>query len=75
MGITSATASGSKKYDPAHILIVTDPVLKDIGLVDKVSAPLIQNGYEVDVYADTAPEPPLALGEKLVSYAKAENLI
>lgn len=43
---------------------------KDIGLVDKVSSPLIKNGYEVDVYADTAPEPPLALGEKLVSYAK-----
>ncbi|WP_154992445.1 iron-containing alcohol dehydrogenase [Priestia megaterium] len=62
-----------KKYDPAHILIVTDPVLKDIGLVDKVSAPLIQNGYEVDVYADTAPEPPLALGEKLVSYAKSRK--
>lgn len=62
-----------KKYDPAHILIVTDPVLKDIGLVDKVSAPLIKNGYEVDVYADTAPEPPLALGEKLVSYAKSRK--
>lgn len=62
-----------KKYDPAHILIVTDPVLKDIGLVDKVSAPLIQNGYEVDVYTDTAPEPPLALGEKLVSYAKSRK--
>lgn len=62
-----------KKYHPAHILIVTDPVLKDIGLVDKVSAPLIQNGYEVDVYADTAPEPPLALGEKLVSYAKSQK--
>lgn len=62
-----------KKYDPAHILIVTDPVLKDIGLVDQVSAPLIQNGYEVDVYADTAPEPPLALGEKLVSYAKSRK--
>ncbi|WDW06685.1 iron-containing alcohol dehydrogenase [Priestia aryabhattai] len=62
-----------KKYDPAHILIVTDPVLKDIGLVDKVSTPLIQNGYEVDVYADTAPETPLALGEKLVSYAKSRK--
>ncbi|MBQ4868892.1 iron-containing alcohol dehydrogenase [Priestia megaterium] len=62
-----------KKYDPAHILIVTDPVLKDIGLVDKVSTPLIQNGYEVDVYADTVPEPPLALGEKLVSYAKSRK--
>ncbi|MCM3185600.1 iron-containing alcohol dehydrogenase [Priestia megaterium] len=62
-----------KKYHPAHILIVTDPVLKDIGLVDKVSSPLIKNGYEVDVYADTAPEPPLALGEKLVSYAKSRK--
>ncbi|MED4755792.1 iron-containing alcohol dehydrogenase [Priestia megaterium] len=62
-----------KKYQPAHILIVTDPVLKDIGLVDKVSSPLIKNGYEVDVYADTAPEPPLALGEKLVSYAKSRK--
>lgn len=62
-----------KKYHPSHILIVTDPVLKDIGLVDKVSSPLIKNGYEVDVYADTAPEPPLALGEKLVSYAKSRK--
>lgn len=62
-----------KKYYPSHILIVTDPVLKDIGLVDKVSSPLIKNGYEVDVYADTAPEPPLALGEKLVSYAKSRK--
>ncbi|MGB3891916.1 iron-containing alcohol dehydrogenase [Priestia megaterium] len=62
-----------KKYHSAHILIVTDPVLKDIGLVDKVSSPLIKNGYEVDVYADTAPEPPLALGEKLVSYAKSRK--
>ncbi|MBM6601617.1 iron-containing alcohol dehydrogenase [Priestia megaterium] len=62
-----------KKYQPAHILIVTDPVLKDIGLVDKVSSPLIKNEYEVDVYADTAPEPPLALGEKLVSYAKSRK--
>ena len=38
-----------------------------------MSSPLIKNGYEVDVYADTAPEPPLALGEKLVSYAKSRK--
>ena len=59
-----------EKYSPQRILVVTDPVLKKIGLVDRVREPLEQAGYSVDVYTDTVPEPPLAVGENLVTYTR-----
>lgn len=59
-----------EKYHPSRILLVTDSVLVQIGLVERVLAPLKSKGYEVEVYADTVPEPPLEVGEKLVSYTK-----
>ncbi|WP_394172114.1 iron-containing alcohol dehydrogenase [Guptibacillus hwajinpoensis] len=66
-----------EKYSPQRILVVTDPALEKIGLVDRVREPLEQAGYTVDVYTDTVPEPPLAVGEKLVTYTRdnAFNLI
>lgn len=59
-----------EKYSPQRILVVTDPALEKIGLVDRVRDPLEQAGYTVNVYTDTVPEPPLAVGEKLVNYTK-----
>ncbi|MDQ0482639.1 iron-containing alcohol dehydrogenase [Guptibacillus hwajinpoensis] len=59
-----------EKYSPQRILVVTDPALEKIGLVDRVREPLEQAGYAVDVYTDTVPEPPLAVGEKLVTYTR-----
>lgn len=59
-----------EKYSPKRILVVTDSVLEEIGLVDLVRQPLQQVGYKVDVYTDIVPEPPLAIGEKLVSYTR-----
>ncbi len=59
-----------EKYAPQRILVVTDPVLKDIGVLEKVRQPLELAGYSVDSYTDILPEPPLAIGEKLVSYTK-----
>lgn len=59
-----------EKYSPSRILLVTDSVLVQIGLVERVLAPLKSKGYEVEVYADTVPEPPLEVGEKLVAYTK-----
>ncbi|MGZ9585597.1 iron-containing alcohol dehydrogenase [Paenibacillus marinisediminis] len=58
------------KYGSSRILVVTDPVLKQIGLVDRVIAPLLAEGCQVDVYSETLPEPPLEIGEKLVAYTK-----
>ncbi|WP_226655227.1 iron-containing alcohol dehydrogenase [Pseudalkalibacillus hwajinpoensis] len=59
-----------EKHSPERILVVTDPVLDDIGLVDRVRIPLADAGYTVEIYTDIVPEPPLATGEKLVNYTK-----
>jgi alcohol dehydrogenase class IV len=59
-----------KKFNAHNILIVTDPLLKEIGLTDNVEKPLIENGYTTTIYTDIAPEPPLAIGEKLVDFTR-----
>ncbi|TKD70937.1 iron-containing alcohol dehydrogenase [Pseudalkalibacillus hwajinpoensis] len=59
-----------EKYSPQRILVVTDSVLEEIGLVDRIRDPLEHVGYTVDVYTDIVPEPPLAVGEKLVAYTR-----
>lgn len=58
------------KYTPSRILVVTDPMLEKIGIVNRVSNPLKAEGYEVEVYTDVVPEPPLEIGEKLVSHTR-----
>ncbi|PLT35653.1 iron-containing alcohol dehydrogenase [Bacillus sp. V5-8f] len=63
-----------KKYDASRILIVTDPVLGEIGLVDKVKNPLIEEGYAVEVYTDVVPEPPIEIAEKLASFIKQKDI-
>lgn len=62
-----------KRFDVNKILVITDPFLKDIGLTNKVVDPLEEAGYVTGIYTDVVPEPPLAIGEKLVAYTR-ENL-
>ncbi|KIL49414.1 iron-containing alcohol dehydrogenase [Jeotgalibacillus soli] len=59
-----------RNYSPEKILVVTDPMLEKIGLVERVTKPLEENDYKVTVYTDVVPEPPLATGEKLVSFTR-----
>ncbi|KKB35061.1 iron-containing alcohol dehydrogenase [Bacillus thermotolerans] len=58
------------RFNAKKILVITDPLLKDIGLTDKVVNPLNEAGYSIDVYTEVVPEPPLAVGEKLVAYTR-----
>jgi alcohol dehydrogenase class IV len=58
------------KYAPSTILVVTDPVLVSIGIAERVVAPLRDAGYRVEIYQDVPPEPPLAAGERIVSYIR-----
>jgi alcohol dehydrogenase class IV len=58
------------RFTPKRILVVTDPLLEKLGLTKKVTDPLEENGYEVVVYTDVIPEPPLETGEKLVSFTR-----
>ncbi len=59
-----------KRYNPRKILVVTDPALVKLGLVEAVIAPLREQGYPVEIYSDVVPEPPLSTGEKLVAFAR-----
>lgn len=59
-----------QRFEAKKVLVVTDPFLKDIGMTNKVVTPLNEAGIEVEVYTEVVPEPPLAVGEKLVSYTR-----
>lgn len=61
------------RFSPQKILVVTDPVLEQIGLVQRVTDPLMKQGYDVQVYTDVVPEPPLETGENLVSFTRHGN--
>lgn len=62
-----------KKLKSNNILIITDPFLKDLGLTDSIEKPLLENGYATTIYTDIAPEPPLAIGEKLVEFTRKHH--
>lgn len=59
-----------EKLEASNILIVTDPFLVDLGIADKIEAPLKSKGWKTSIYTEVVPEPPLAVGEKLVAYTK-----
>ena len=39
-----------RNFSPKKILVITDPVLEKIGLVQRVTNPLIEHGYDVELY-------------------------
>ena len=59
-----------ERLKATNILIVTDPFLKELGLTDKIQQPLLSKGYATTIYTEIAPEPPLAIGEKLVDFTR-----
>lgn len=59
-----------EKYSPNKILLVTDPMLEKIGLAERVTNPLKEKGYDISVYTEIVPEPPLETGGNLVSYTR-----
>ncbi|MCK6259349.1 iron-containing alcohol dehydrogenase [Fictibacillus sp. KIGAM418] len=58
------------KYAPKRILVITDPMLAKIGIAQRVTEPLEEQGYSVTLYTDVVPEPPVETGEKLVSFTR-----
>lgn len=62
-----------ERYQTKSILIVADPVLKSLGIIDKTISSIQHKGYGYDLYTDIIPEPLLQTGEKLVSFARKGN--
>ncbi|MGO1059608.1 iron-containing alcohol dehydrogenase [Planococcus sp. FY231025] len=60
----------AKRLNASNILIVTDPFLEDLGMTRKIIEPLEAEGWTTSVYTEVVPEPPLAVGEKLVAYTR-----
>lgn len=59
-----------ERFGAKRVLVVTDPFLKELGLTDKVEKPLAEIGVTTELYTEIVPEPPLAVGEKLVAYTR-----
>ncbi|MBM7705889.1 alcohol dehydrogenase class IV [Chryseomicrobium aureum] len=62
-----------EKFNPKRILVITDPMLEKLGLTARATEPLREKGWEVEVSTDVEPEPPLALGERLVKFTREGN--
>ena len=55
---------------PDKILIVVDPLLMKLGVVDRVIGYVQETGVPYDVYTDIIPEPALETADKLVAFAR-----
>lgn len=59
-----------RKAEAKRILIVTDPQLVEIGLTRNVTVPLEEEGFDITLYTEVVPEPPLSVGEQLVAFTR-----
>ncbi|VXC34431.1 Long-chain-alcohol dehydrogenase 1 [Bacillus sp. 349Y] len=59
-----------RKAEAMRILIVTDPQLVEIGLTRNVTVPLEEDGFDITLYTEVVPEPPLSVGEQLVAFTR-----
>ncbi|MFD0959871.1 iron-containing alcohol dehydrogenase [Paenibacillus chungangensis] len=55
---------------PAHVLLITDPVLVKLGVAEQIAQPLREAGVNITLFSDVTPEPELALAERLVEVTK-----
>jgi alcohol dehydrogenase class IV len=58
---------------PKKILIVADPILRQIGIIENIIKPISEANYPYDIYTDIIPEPLLQTGQKLVDFARTGN--
>lgn len=68
-GAIEKLSSELQKWQPVKILLITDPTLVKIGMIDKVLLPL-EDKYSVEVYTDVEPEPSLECAERLVEFTR-----
>jgi len=57
-----------------NILLITDPGIKQAGIMDIVLSLLNQSGYHVIVYDQVVPEPPIESALECYEYAKSQML-
>lgn len=65
--------SVAASFSPSCILLISDPVLVRLGLIDRIAAPLRDAGYKLQLFTDVSPEPDLELAEKLLNITRTSD--
>ncbi len=60
-----------RKYNAAHVLLVSDRGLEKAGMVDKLSTILTNSGIKVESYTDVEPEPSAECARACTAFAKS----
>ncbi|MGQ9543168.1 MAG: iron-containing alcohol dehydrogenase [Candidatus Bathyarchaeia archaeon] len=63
----------AKSFNPESILLVTDPVIRGIGVSDKITEPLQRAGVKVDIFDQVEPEPSVEAAEAVVRFARGSS--
>lgn len=78
---TLITGSGSiatigeqaRKFDAKHVVIVTDSIIKQTGLLDNITTPLSNENISYSVVDKVIPEPPFENLEEMISELESDN--
>ena len=69
-GAVRELGAAARRLAVGRVLVVTDPVLERVGLVDRVTQPLRDAGMSVEVFAGGEPEPSFECAEQAVASAQ-----
>lgn len=72
-GSISQIGEQAKKLNGTKVIIVTDKIIRQTGLLDKVTRPLEDTGLLVDIIDDVVPEPPFENLEQMVTQLEGKG--
>lgn len=67
---TNRIGKAVKRYGGTQVLVVTDPVIRDTGLLEKVRGPLEESGIPFEVFDQGEPEPSIEKVLECTEFAK-----
>src|SRR5438094_5782294 len=60
----------ARRLGAKRVLVVTDPILLQAGIIDAVHAPLSLDGVVVEIFSEGEPEPSLHAAERCIATAR-----
>ncbi|MCM3790254.1 iron-containing alcohol dehydrogenase [Domibacillus indicus] len=72
-GSIAEVGEQAKKLEATKVIIVTDKIIRETGLLSKVTEPLAAAGLEADIIDDVIPEPPFENLEQLAAQIEGKG--
>ncbi|SIS13493.1 Alcohol dehydrogenase, class IV [Peribacillus simplex] len=63
----------AKKLNATKVIIITDKIIRQTGLLSKVTEPLAALGFKADIIDDVVPEPPFENLEQMVTHMEGKG--